>query len=277
MRISDASRFPHPVLSSFTGDYTHGIFDLQMKAHENPETGSLGLDYEITLTEPSIQNLVRSNKACVGCFVRCNDTYFSELRRMSWPNGHADFPAGSLLNRVSLRPLVWLEDELRDWNPGTIHEEFVPPVSFNCGDILAIGDEFILSVGQAKLAAIESLFELVSSSEVEPNQIKIDLDRDRIGILVEQKMFETLSILRGQAQGVPVMMNAVYLPVVMEVLDSLRGAESQYESARWYRPFTAKCDHFGIEPSDGVSILESAQKLLSMPAATLSELVPEAQ
>jgi hypothetical protein len=277
MRISDLSRFPHPVLSPYTGDFTSGEFDVQLRASEVPETGALGLEYEISLTEQSVQNLVETSQAAVGCFVRCSDTYFTELRRMSWPKGRLDFQAGSLLNRVSLRPLVWLESTLEQWDPGTIHQEFSPPVSLDRGDILAIADEFIINVGQAKLAAIESIFELVSSLDVLPDQIKIDLDRDRIAILVAPKMYETLGLLRGQVQGRHVMMNAVYLPAVMDVLDSLRGGTTQYESFRWYNPFMARCDRHGIEPSPGISIFESAQKLLDMPASALSALVQEVQ
>lgn len=275
MRISDLSRFPHPVLNRFTGDFTSGEFDVHLTADENPNTGALSLDYEITLTEQSIQDLVATNKASVGFFVRCIDTYFTDLRRLSWPKGRTDFPAGSLLNRVSLRPLVWLESALEHWDTGTIHQEFFPPISLDRGAILAIGDEFVLSVGQAKLAAIESIFELLSSPAVPSDQIKIDLDRDRIGILVAPKMYEAFTILRGQSKGLHVMMNAVYLPAVMEVLDSLRNAGNAYDSMRWYRPFVAKCDFAGIEPALGVSLFESAQKLLGMPAATLSELAQE--
>ncbi len=277
MRFTDEARFPHPVLGPLTGDFTSGELDVSFTIHEDLETGALILEHRISLTEPGIRGLVKTNRAAAGCFVRCNDTYHTELRRLAWPNGRSDFPAGALLNRVSLRPIVWLDDGLDGWDPGTIHPEFEPPVSLVKGDIIAIGDESVISVGQAKFAPIESIFELVRSSDVSEGRIQVELDRDRITILVAPKTHETISLLRGQAKGRPVVMNAVYLPAVMEVLDGLRVDPEQYNGWRWYQPFTAKCDAKGIDPAIATSILENAQTLLDGPAGALAELVVEGE
>ncbi|MCY4243566.1 MAG: hypothetical protein OXD36_17740, partial [Rhodobacter sp.] len=73
------------------------------------------------------------------------DTFFAELRSMSWPHGRSDFSAGRLLNRVLLRPIIWLRKDLPDWDPGTINPEFSPPVTLDRGDIIAVGVEHIIS------------------------------------------------------------------------------------------------------------------------------------
>ncbi len=166
MRVSEETRFPHPVLGSGTGDFTTGSFDMSFTSSEDLKTGALTLEHKITLTEDGVRELIETGRASIGCFLRCPDTYHTELRTLAWPSGRSDFAAGSLLNRVSLRPLVWLNHDLPRWDPGTIHPEFVPPVSLAHGDIIAIGDEHIISVGQAKLAPIESIFELDRSPEV---------------------------------------------------------------------------------------------------------------
>jgi hypothetical protein len=275
MRISDLTRFPHPVLAPGTGDYTSGEFDVRFVAQEHVTTGALTIAHEITLTENAIAELLNSGQAAAGCFVGCLDTYYSELKLMSWPKGRIDFAAGSLLNRVSLRPVIYLQTNLDEWNPGSIHPEFHPPVSLGTGDIIAIGDEFIISVGQGKLASIESIFELVNAPDVSDGEIRIDLERDRIGILVNSSTYDILTLLRGQARGQPVMMSGVYLPAIMEVLDNLSSGAAQFDTYRWHQPFIAKCDSKGIDPSQGSSMLENAQALLENPAAGLAILVSE--
>lgn len=273
MRFSDDTRFPHPVLGHLTGDFLSGEFSVSFQVDEDPATGALTLKHKISLTEPAIRELVINNRAAVGCFIRCNDTYYTDLRRLAWQAGRSDFPAGTLLNRVLLRPVVWLTDRLDDWNPGTIHSEFQPPISLNKGDIVAVGDESIISVGLAKLTPIESIFKLDRSPEVPEGEIRVELDCDHITILVASKTHETISLLRQQATGLPVVMNAVYLPAVMEVLDILRDPQNSYEARRWYQPFIAKCDAKGIDPKAEKSILENAQRLLERPARALEHLL----
>lgn len=275
MRITSETRFPHPVLSPYTEDYLSGEFAIEFSAYEDPATSALQLDYTIALTEDSLRNLVIEGKAAVGCFIRCFDTYFSELRLLSWPSGRSDFPPGVLLNRVTLRPVIWLTRDLDGWDPGTVHQEFDPPLDVKEATVVAIAEEVLLSVGQAKLASIESIFELRRQDAVPDGRIRIDPEGDRIGIVVSPDTFEVINVLRGQSSGQPVVMSGIYLPAVLEVLDLMRGGPAEFEGFRWYQPFLAKCDIFGVDLSSSFSLLETAQTLLENPVNSLKLLMSE--
>lgn len=275
MRIPENTRFPHPVLGLDTGDFVVGEFSVQIEVIENRSTGAVTLEHAITLTESGILALVESNKASVGCIIKCADTFFSDLRQIAWSTGKTDFTPGLLLNRVSLRPIVWLKTDLNEWNPGTIHHEFEPPLSLNNGDIVAIGEELIFSVGQAKLAPIESIFDLVRSESISEGMFEVDTTGHRIALLVNEKMFQTLAQLRSITDGPEILMSSIYMPAIMEVLDALRNTDQSYEHLRWYQPFLAKCDLKGVRLEPNMSILEAAQILLERPVARLSKLVGE--
>jgi hypothetical protein len=276
MRVTESSRFPHPVLSPNSGDFATGEFDLRLAVIETPSTGALTIEHDTVLSEPAVRKLVESGRAVVGCFVRCDDTYFTELRRLSWPRGKSDFVPGTLLNRVTLRPLIWLEDDLPEWSPESVHSEFELPISLANGDVLAIGSEYVLSVGPAKLAPLESIFELKKSDEIPEGIIRLDPDADRILILVAPETFETVSLLREQHSGLPVLMNGVYLPAVMELLEMLRSGTADYADRRWFSPFAAKCDAKAIDIQGTHSLLDSAQELLERPSQHLTRLVTDA-
>ena len=276
MRITEQTRFPRPVLSPETGDYLEGEFIVAFEGREVRETGALVLEHDITLTEPAIRDLVVNGEAAVGCFVRCNDTYYTDLLRLSWPKGRSDFPPGTLLNRVTLQPLIWLERPLHSWDPGTIHHEFEPPVSLGDADVIAVGPVHVMSVGQAKFAPLESIFELRRAADTVKG-LSVDPEGDRVAIFVEDETFETINLLRGQSRGQPVVMNGVYLPAMMEVLDLIRSAPGQYEGYRWHQPFLAKCDAKGIHLAQGMPLLEAAQRLLEWPVRSMSLLVSEGE
>lgn len=275
MRIPENTRFPHPVLGLDTGDFVVGEFSVQIEVIENRSTGTVTLEHAITLTESGILALVESNKASVGYIIKCADTFFSDLRQIAWSTGKTDFSPGLLLNRVSLRPIVWLKTDLNEWNPGTIHHEFEPPLSLNNGDIVAIGEELIFSVGQAKLAPIESIFDLVRSESISEGMFEVDTTGHRIVLLVNEKMFQTLAQLRSITDGPEILMSSIYMPAIMEVLDALRNTDQSYEHLRWYQPFLAKCDLKGVRLESNMSILEAAQILLERPVARLSKLIGE--
>lgn len=275
MKISPSTRFPHPVLSSETGDFNDGIFEVRYRVNEEPTTGSLKLQYSIVLTNPEIKRLVDTSQAQVGCFVNCEDTYYAELIRFDWPSGQIDFTPGSLINTVTLLPLIWLNTDLTGWTHPSIHAEFAPPLDLKKGNIISIGEKLSYSVGMSKLKSLESIFELVKSSEINDDAIKVMLDSEKIIILVNEQIYSDIQLLRANSERLPIVMNAVYLPAVMEVVNALSEGPEQYENRRWYAPFTARCIHKEIDLSNIESVLEDSQILLDYPAGKLGKLLAE--
>lgn len=266
MKFSDDMRFPHPVLSTETGDWLNGAFAVDMNVEEVIETGKVSINYSIDLTEDSIKSLVENGDATVGIFVRCGDTYYTDLREVGWPAGCLEFESGSLLNRVTLRSIIWLSSPLVDWSPAGLHPEFQSPLSLAVGDILAIDEEQVLSVGQAKLAPMESIFALVASPDEPEGRLSVKLDAEKITIIAGEETYKMINVLR-YSPAKAATLSAVYLPAVMEVLDTLRTNPDAFENRRWKQPFAAKCITANINYSS--SLFENAQTLLEMPIGRL--------
>jgi hypothetical protein len=58
----------------------------------------------------------------------------------------------------------------------------------------------------------------------------------------------------------------------MEVLNNLRdGDVAAFEGKKWFRVFSAKCQHLGIDPGKN-DIWQDAQTLLQMPFAEINKL-----
>lgn len=275
MRLTDLTKFPHPVLGPFTGDFLEGEFSVKFEVSENLRTNAATFGYSIVLTHPDVTNLVKVGQAVVGCVVKCGDTFYNELRFLSFPSGNIDFVPGSLLNKVTLRPVIWLSADIQEWNPDSLHSEFESPMSMKFGEIVAVGAESEISVGQAKFASIESIFELNSSLDIQEGEIRVDLDGDKISILVAPKVFSIVEILREQEEGFPIVINAVYLPAVMEVLNRLQGEADSYRERRWFTPFEEKCRDKNVSHDFGASVLDGAQKLLELPVLKLGELIKD--
>jgi hypothetical protein len=273
VRLSDETRYPHPVLGPLTNDYTEGEFQVLFSVSENIDTGALTLDYDITLNEISMRDLVISGEAIVGCIVVCQDTYYNRLHKLSFNKGSIDFPAGKLINRVTLRPIISLNADKLELKSPYIHPEFGSPILTTRADIIAIDDTSIIYVGKAKLAPLESIFELILSPEMKDGTIKVGLDSERIAIFLGPKTFNAINLLRNKNAQQNVIMSAVYLPAVMDVLDQVRSNGSDYIDRRWHMPFTAKCDLKGI--NGNTPLLQAAQELLNDPINELVDILIE--
>src|SRR5262249_35503708 len=135
------------------------------------------------------------------------------------------------------------------------------PANFAAGSVLALGDELVMHVGREKLAQMESIFTIAKADELGQGILSVFLEAEKIKILVASNIYDTVNRLRDLPIGKPIILNSVYLPAVMQVLDSLRDSGSTYEARRWYRVFDAKCTHLGIN-TDAPDLWGDAQKLL---------------
>ncbi len=271
MKLSDRSRFPHPVLWSESGDYIRGRFQVDFEGQESLTTGAVTLKYAATLEESAINDLLARGAAAPGVFVSCMETYYDRLLPMTLPSGKLEIAAGLLKGRVILRPVIWSTTAVSINHPDSIHPEFGNgAIQFAKGSMLAIGDEAVIEVGREKLARIESIFSLARNDEVPANQFALSLDNDKVEIWAAQATYEKIYRLRATGVSQAILLNSVYLPAVMDVLACLQGAADPFEGKRWHRIVTAKLRHLEINV-DAEDLLVAAQRLLSSPFSAIPE------
>src|SRR5262249_41031867 len=145
---------------------------------------------------------------------------------------------------------IWSNEAIARWHNPSFHPEFSEDgFEVAKGALLAIGDEIPFSVGREKLAPIESIFEMRRAPQYPNGKTTVSLDDEKIVILLSPDVHEAVSNLRANATGTAVVMNAVYLPAIMEVLAMLASGDGNFENRRWYQAFTAKCQYLGIQTS----------------------------
>ena len=269
MKIDLNSHFPHPVLNDDNDDFLSGNFDLQIGEVRESTDGTVEADFDLVLVSPDVRQLIDEGQACAGAFIRCQDTFFSELRAADEVSGTWCFDRGALYGRVEVKPAIWLKEPVEDWSPESLNPEFGAAVSIRGSEVIGLANDTVFSIGQDKLRKFESIFELVPTDDIPKGRLKLDLLADSIRILAPIDLFKSIEQLRGTKGGKPTLLSAVYMPVVMEVLESIRGqANSGYEDRPWFRVFSAKCEHLGID-TERAPLLESAQRLLGSPVEKL--------
>lgn len=276
MKLDDYMRYPHPVLSEISGDYTSGEFVCGFEQSITPE-GELRLVADLHIDNRELVDLVRTQAAASGYFVVCRRTYFNQLQAAPLGRSEKFFDASRLFGAVTIRPVVYTLRRIEGYTSALVDNEFGSASTIGKGAIIALGPEFRFSMDQKKYKPFDSIFELAKSDDVPVNTFRVDHDRDRITILSNEETYNSISSIREMNRGRDVIMNTVYLPAVVEVISRLQVGGMNVEGRRWYRIFKAKCDDLGLNPANpDVSPLDLAQRLLRGPFAKTVQLMESA-
>jgi hypothetical protein len=266
MKINERTRFPYPVLSFDTQDYLEGEFNIQVVAvEETLPTDQVTVEVEMSFTELSLRKLVEEGLAGVGFFVTCLDTYFSRLIPIGLEDRKFSFEHGSLVGKVVFLPMVWARKDIVKLPLSNCNPEFgLGVISLDMGSVLAVGESQSLTIGREKLAEIDSIFSIVQAADLMDDELSVNPDSEKIQLLVASNIYQGFNRLRALPHGKPIVLNSVFLPAVMEVLDMIRQSPLEYEGRRWYRIFKAKCEYLDVDLAAPKLWLD-AQKLLNTP------------
>lgn len=273
MKISETTSYPHPVLAPWSEDIAGATIDTEITFREKGEGNQVSIHFLSKLEQPDIVKMIQDGVATFGCFVKCQETGLRRLQRLGFPTGLYHFAPGALLGRVQLRPMVWAINRISGYNPEGAHAEFGNGCDIERGRILALDDEQIIDVTRPPLASIESIFEIIASDQVPEGRFDVDTESDKITVRMAGKTYQLVQSLREESESTRnVIMNGLYIPVVMQVLDQLTDGYEQFEQYRWLHPFRGRCELEGID-IEKPDLLNHAQRLLAMPFSALEQLI----
>ncbi|WP_340587299.1 hypothetical protein [Erythrobacter alti] len=268
MRLSDGMNFPHPVLAKWRDDHSDGYLEAKIAYREDQASDRISIACDLKISNSEIEKLLQDGKAAIGIFALGVATGVRELIPLTIGKSVYSFSPGALLGTVNLRPLVWTVHEIPNWEPAGVHEEFPSRFNLRKGDILAMGEEFQIEIGNLPLPNLETIFSIVVREDLEKGELEVNLDSEKITVLAGRDTYDLIERMRNHKQLAAVVMNSLYVPVVMEVLSILRSEKGtgQYQGKRWVAPFVERCEKLEVAyDSDSSSLIYDACKLLAVP------------
>lgn len=269
MKLNDDMLFGHPVLSPVSDDYRDALFSAEFVVNIEDED-RLIIEASITLNCPDLDKLLEEGAAGCGFFVVCGRTYQNRLIEMSPGKASHNLNGSHFFGALQLRPVVWSKEARHGWQSRFLHPEYQGNADFPAAAILGLGMEQRFSVDRERLKPFESIFSLAPVDDLQPGEISVDPDSDKIIIGVHPDTKASIDDIRNDPRGRIVLLNSVYLPAVMQVLNEITSGGKSYEDRAWYRIFSAKSDQCGFDAQNAVP-LRDAQKLLSYPFVKIDE------
>ena len=273
MRFDPGKAWPHPVLRppSYGDDYPKAEFEVEIEVKRVAGSTAVEVYADFELSEPSLLRLVEDDKAQYGLLVKVPKTHDRRLLRSRKRNIREGFSAGELSGRVEFLPFLVCTQLLVRFRSDGWHTDFTER-SFDivAGAVLAEDVPKNYWIDTADEAPLGSIFGHKRRSDLPDGRWVYELAEDRVWIVMSNADAAKYEGARERANNQPegqYLMNGLYLPALVAVLNEVDRNASDYSSYRWFasldrRLEDAGCRHLGSENSNR---LIDAQKLLDSP------------
>ncbi len=273
MLFDSAKTYPHPVLRPGSSDYTGTEFEVDIELDRLVGGTELRVVADFCLSDPDLLRLVDSGSAKYVLHVRAPKIHFRAAFDSIDPRIDCTFPEGRLHGHVVLSPFLVCTRRVSGFSAAGWHEDYVS-LSFDVapGSVLAQDAPKEYWVDTAEETAVGSIFTVGLSRErdLKAGMWRCRFSGEKVEIQMPEGDYERFVAARNRVNrtaDAQYLMNGVYLPALVSVLQEGDRDEESHAGRRWYRALQAqleraKCLGFGEQAADR---LLDAQRLLRSP------------
>ncbi len=273
MKFDPGKAWPHPVLRppSYGDDYPKAEFEVEIEVKRVRRSTVVEVYAEFELSDPSLLQLVNEDKARFVLLVKAPKTHCRKLLESNKPNVELSFSAGELSGRVEFAPFLVCTQALTGfqadgWHPDFSSRAFDIPL----GAVLAEDVSKDYWIDTADEAPLGSIFGHKPRSDLSDGRWEYELSEDRVWIVMSDADAARFEMARERANNLPegqYLMNGLYLPALVAVLNEVDQSADDYRDYRWFASLDQRleavgCRHLG---NDGSNRLIDAQKVLDSP------------
>lgn len=274
MRIDPGKGWPYPVLRpEFGDDYPNAEF--QVEIEPRLALGSVALDTtaEFKLSDPDLRNLVEKGAAEYVLLVKSPKTHFRKEFQSSEPRIVCSF-RGELSGRVEFSSFLVCIETQHDFVAKGWHSDFAGlAFDIQAGFVLAEDKPKEYWIDSADEAPIGTIFEHRPGG-LHDGRWDCNLDNDRVQIQLSDADSRRFRRAREQANNTPqgqYLMNGLFLPVLIHVLNRADESDGAYAGYRWFDSLNHRLEEVGCKPlgSEQTDRAVDAQRVLEHPFAKM--------
>lgn len=281
MKFDPAKTYPHPVLRPGSSDYPGAEFQVDIKLDRLSGGTELRMTADFHLSDPDLLGLVESDGARYVLHVLAPKIHFRTVLDSSDPSVDSVFPEGRLHGHVVLSPFLICTRHVAGLSIAGWHDDYAA-LSFDVapGAVLAQDTPKEYWVDTAEETPVGSIFSVRVSHDrdLKTGMWRCYLHEDKVVIQMPAEDHQRFLSARNRVNrtaDAQYLMNGLYLPALVWVLQEADRNEESYAGYRWYRALQAQlgvadCSPLGDEHADR---LLDAQRLLQLPFARMPLMV----
>ena len=273
MRFDPGKAWPHPVLRppSYGDDYPQAEFEVEIEVKRVKWSTAVEVYADFELSDPSLLQLVKQDKARFALLVKAPKTHCRQLLQSDKPNIMRSFFAGELSGRVEFAPFLVCTRALSNFRADGWHSDFAGRAfDIAAGAVLAEDVSKDYWIDTADETPLGSIFGHKHRSDLPDGRWKYELAEDRVWIVMSNADAAQYEAAREHANNQPegqYLMNGLYLPALVAVLNEVDQNVDDYGGYRWFTSLDQRLEAVECPPLGNRSSnrLIDAQKLLDSP------------
>jgi hypothetical protein len=273
MRFDDQVAYPHPVMRPDTEDYIDGEFQAVAEPSVSADQKTVRFSFSYQLSVREIEELLENGSAKIGLLVDCRDTFFRKIYEIGTGHSHEiSIEGGNLHGEVEFVPIIFAVKDISGFQSLDFHPEF-SGLTFNlpAGSFIAYDEPRRFYLEREAFSPLESVFELQTSTDLSEYEWTLNLDGDKVAILVSEKLSTDIQKLRSASTSNKlVLVNSIYSMALIGCIEHLRG-DGQNSEATWANVIRQKCAAAGDINLESDEIFLIAQRLFKYPIQKLTQ------
>ena len=273
MKFDPGKAWPHPVLRppSYGDDYPQAEFEVEIEVKRVKGSTAVEVCAEFELSDPALLQLVKQEKARFALLVKAPQTHCRRLLQSGKPNIKQTFSAGELSGRVDFSPFLVCTRELSGFRARGWHSDFAGRTfDIAAGAVLAEDVSKDYWIDTADETPLGSIFGHKCRSDLPDGRWEYELAEERVWIVMSNADAAQYEAARERANNQPegqYLMNGLYLPALVAVLNDVDQDPQDYSDYRWFASLDQRLEAVECQPLGAASSnrLVDAQKLLDSP------------
>ena len=268
MKIDPFASWGYPVLRSAVDDYVRSEFQSSIHLEILEDKTTIILNYEILISVPEIIELINLKKAKVIIYTHCRDTWFGEIHDASELSGNFLLNKNLIEGATEFSTFVIAAENLKKYRSLKFHPEY-QDITFDIeqNQIIAIADPLTEHITRDMQRNAAGLFDYAYNQNLSQGEWKVILTENRLKIQANENQIRYFRRGENTPQGRAVLLNAVFLPALIQVISNFQDEPDEYLDFGWAASIQAKIDRLSKKNMDALGI---AQELLKVPATLLN-------
>ena len=257
----------YPVLRPQSDDYSKADFEVTVNVERIQDTTAFTVEADFMLSDPDLLKLVGQGSARYVLQVRSPKTYYRTAFSASQNRIREEFSHGLIAGRTEFSPFLVATDYIHAFCASGWHDDY-EGMSFDIptGSVLAVDQHVEFTIDTTEEKPLGSIFELVEANRISDGIWKIDHTNDRVRIDLSHQDYARFTAARENVSNADYIMNSVYLPALIWLLQEGDRGSDELNDRRWFRALNARLEEINspLLGSESNRVID-AQHLLECP------------